>query len=118
MISPGYGSVFGSSQYLNHPVSKTQQQIISDTSNTMNFSLSRTSPCFGTSVPFGNTFMSSRGDNVEGYQNLPDNVKMYNWIIELISGSSGREHALLELSKKREQFDDLAFILWHSFGKL
>ena len=28
-----------------------------------------------------------------------------------------RESALLELSKKREQFDDLALILWHSFGK-
>lgn len=27
-----------------------------------------------------------------------------------------RESALLELSKKREQFDDLALILWHSFG--
>ncbi|KAK9390540.1 hypothetical protein V1515DRAFT_528889 [Lipomyces mesembrius] len=27
-----------------------------------------------------------------------------------------REQALLELSKKREQFDDLALILWHSYG--
>ncbi|CAD6888612.1 unnamed protein product [Tilletia controversa] len=27
-----------------------------------------------------------------------------------------REHALLELSKKREQYDDLALVLWHSFG--
>ncbi|KAK9455493.1 hypothetical protein V1511DRAFT_458249 [Dipodascopsis uninucleata] len=27
-----------------------------------------------------------------------------------------REQALLELSKKREQFDDLALILWHSHG--
>lgn len=27
-----------------------------------------------------------------------------------------REHALLELSKKREQYEDLALVLWHSFG--
>lgn len=27
-----------------------------------------------------------------------------------------REAALLELSKKREQYDELALILWHSFG--
>lgn len=27
-----------------------------------------------------------------------------------------REGALLELSKKREQYDDLALVLWHSFG--
>lgn len=29
-----------------------------------------------------------------------------------------RESALLELSKKREQFPQLALILWHSFGEL
>lgn len=29
-----------------------------------------------------------------------------------------REAALLELSKKREQYDELALILWHSFGAL
>lgn len=28
-----------------------------------------------------------------------------------------REGALLELSKKREMYDDLALVLWHSFGK-
>lgn len=27
-----------------------------------------------------------------------------------------RETALLELSKKREQYEDLALVLWHSFG--
>ncbi|KAH7842446.1 hypothetical protein Vadar_005376 [Vaccinium darrowii] len=29
-----------------------------------------------------------------------------------------RENALLELSKKREQFEDLALLLWHSFGSI
>ncbi|PWN27551.1 Rcd1-domain-containing protein [Jaminaea rosea] len=29
---------------------------------------------------------------------------------------SARETALLELSKKREQYEDLALVLWHSFG--
>lgn len=45
-----------------------------------------------------------------------EDQKVYGWIAELISGGS-RETALLELSKKREQVDDLALILWHSFGE-
>lgn len=37
---------------------------------------------------------------------------------ESLAGSSTqRETALLELSKKREQYEDLALVLWHSFGK-
>lgn len=31
--------------------------------------------------------------------------------------SAQRENALLELSKKREQYEDLALVLWHSFGE-
>lgn len=44
---------------------------------------------------------------------LPEQV--YEWVVELVYGPN-REYALLELSKKREQFDDLALILWHSHG--
>lgn len=37
--------------------------------------------------------------------------------VEALPGSSTqREAALLELSKKREQYEDLALVLWHSFG--
>jgi CCR4-NOT transcription complex subunit 9 len=32
--------------------------------------------------------------------------------------SAQRENALFELSKKREQYEDLALVLWHSFGEL
>lgn len=41
--------------------------------------------------------------------------QIYQWISELISGKN-REKALLELGKKREQYDDLPLILWNSFG--
>ena len=44
-----------------------------------------------------------------------DEGKVFSWIIDLLQAST-REAALLELSKKREQYDDLALILWHSFG--
>lgn len=37
------------------------------------------------------------------------------WISELVTGGN-RERALLELGKKREQYDDLALVLWNSFG--
>lgn len=42
---------------------------------------------------------------------------VYQWILELASPDT-REHALLELSKKRENVSDLAPMLWHSFGTI
>lgn len=39
------------------------------------------------------------------------------WVSELVTGSNAsRERALLELGKKREQYEDLANLLWNSFG--
>ena len=46
---------------------------------------------------------------------LNDETKIYGLVIDLLD-SQTRESALLELSKKREQYDDLALVLWHSFG--
>jgi len=46
---------------------------------------------------------------------VPDDSKLYSLVIDLMSPET-REGALLELSKKREQCEDLALILWHSFG--
>src|SRR5258708_23381622 len=43
--------------------------------------------------------------------------KIHTLILELTDPIT-RESALLELSKKREQYDDLALVLWHSFGML
>lgn len=48
--------------------------------------------------------------------NITENEKVYLLIAELCSPVT-REGALLELSKKREQWDDLALVLWHSFGQ-
>lgn len=45
-----------------------------------------------------------------------EDSKIYNLVIDLMDPNS-REGALLELSKKREQYDELALVLWHSFGK-
>ena len=42
---------------------------------------------------------------------------LYPLILELINPKQ-RESALMELSKRREQFPDLAPILWHSFGTI
>ncbi|KAF9271904.1 Cell differentiation protein rcd1 [Mortierella alpina] len=44
-----------------------------------------------------------------------DDEKIYHLVLEL-TNPVNREQALLELSKKREQFDELALVLWHSFG--
>lgn len=47
--------------------------------------------------------------------NALNDKQIYQWISELVSGKN-RERALLELGKKREQYDDLALVLWNSFG--
>ena len=41
---------------------------------------------------------------------------IYKDVLNLLNDNT-RETALLELSKKREQYEDLAIVLWHSFGK-
>ena len=46
-----------------------------------------------------------------------DVSELYPLILQL-SNADQRETALLELSKKREHFPDLAPALWHSFGTI
>jgi CCR4-NOT transcription complex subunit 9 len=46
---------------------------------------------------------------------MTDVTELYPLVISLTNPSE-REGALVELSKKREQFPDLAPVLWHSFG--
>ena len=46
---------------------------------------------------------------------MHEETKIYALVIDLMDVNT-REAALLELSKKREQYDDLALVLWHSFG--
>jgi CCR4-NOT transcription complex subunit 9 len=48
---------------------------------------------------------------------VQEDGKIYGLVIDLLEPNT-RESALLELSKKREQYDDLALVLWHSFGAL
>lgn len=47
--------------------------------------------------------------------NGPEEIKIWGLVMDLARADT-RETALLELSKKREQYDDLALVLWHSFG--
>jgi len=56
------------------------------------------------------------GLNTGASAGVQEDGKIYNLVIELMDPST-RETALLELSKKREQYDDLALVLWHSLGK-
>ena len=44
-------------------------------------------------------------------------VQVYTWILKL-GNPETREHALIELSRKREVVPDLAPMLWHSFGTM
>lgn len=51
----------------------------------------------------------------QSQQQYLDEEKVYALILDLTLPSA-REGALLELSKKREAYEGLAPILWHSFG--
>lgn len=66
----------------------------------------------GSASPPSTGTMSQAGDRKNKALN---DKQIYQWISELVTGSN-RERALLELGKKREQYDDLALVLWNSFG--
>lgn len=61
---------------------------------------------------------ASEGDtsntNIPGNSSVNDKV-VFSWINEFAYGPN-KEQALLELGKKRELYDDLALVLWNSFG--
>lgn len=48
-------------------------------------------------------------------KNRLDEQSVYSLVADILDPNS-RELALVELSKKREQYEDLAWVLWHSFG--
>lgn len=58
---------------------------------------------------------SGNGNGNGNVQHALDDPNVYHWICELTYGPQ-KEQALLELGRKREQFDDLAIVLWSSFG--
>jgi hypothetical protein len=60
----------------------------------------------------GNYLPNVNGGN---YTTVQEEDKIYALVIDLMDANS-RESSLLELSKKREQYDELALVLWHSFG--
>lgn len=55
------------------------------------------------------------GPTPAGITHALDDPNVYHWICQLTYGPS-KEQALLELGKKREQYEDLAIVLWSSFG--
>ena len=70
-------------------------------------------PPLSHTTPHQGVFLPTSISNAPGGVN--DEGKIYNLVIDLLDPPA-RESALLELSKKREQYDDLALVLWHSFG--
>lgn len=47
-----------------------------------------------------------------------EDIKDLHPLVLQLTNADQRESALLELSKKREAFPDLAPVLWHSFGTI
>lgn len=67
-------------------------------------------------IPNAGSTNHNESDDTNGVGNKALNdEQIYQWLSELVTGTN-RERALLELGKKREQYDDLALVLWHSFG--
>lgn len=69
-----------------------------------------------TPTPYIQDHAQSHLLQLQNRQSGPEEMKIWALVMDL-SSSATRETALLELSKKREQYDDLALVLWHSFGE-
>lgn len=65
--------------------------------------------------PPGATVSNPAANNAGFSSHALDDPNVYHWICQLTYGPQ-KEQALLELGRKREQFDDLAIVLWSSFG--
>lgn len=72
-------------------------------------------PTTSTSASSANTSATTNTSTILTTRQTSDDDKVFTWILELMHGPNS-EQALLELGKKREQYEDLALILWHSFG--
>jgi len=99
------------------PVSYLQQgngQFTNYTRGLSNFS--ETPPLSGHSAQGHQLAATFASTNMTHNVGLHEDGKIYGLVIELMDPNT-REGALLELSKKREQYDDLALVLWHSFGE-
>ena len=103
----GGRSVSGSASPLQIPGSSASSSSMS------NYYPARSASPAGTAAGGASSEAAGGGLGAGGPQS--ENDKVYWLIVELLSPQT-REAALLELSKKREQWDDLALVLWHSFG--
>ncbi|CAI7992220.1 CCR4-NOT transcription complex subunit 9, partial [Geodia barretti] len=75
------------------------------------------SPVAATPPSTHSIFGSVGGSGGKNTPGTVDRDQVFQWIQELTSPST-REHALIELSRKREVLPDLAPMLWHSFGTM
>ncbi|AMD20333.1 HDL411Wp [Eremothecium sinecaudum] len=67
-------------------------------------------------TPMGNVQPSQgQGQQSQNISRALDDPNVYHWICQLNYGPN-KEQALLELGRKREQYEDLAVVLWSSFG--
>ncbi|CAL9732587.1 protein Caf40p [Monosporozyma unispora] len=83
-------------------------------SNTVNPNPDQVVTPIPTATPGNNGNLTTTGNNGNFAHALED-PNVYHWICQLTYGPQ-KEQALLELGRKREQFDDLAVVLWSSFG--
>jgi len=70
------------------------------------------------SIPTGNTAQGNQGNGMTGAgsANGGQGIEELLPLVMQLTNPEQREGVLLELSKKRESFSDLAPILWHSYG--
>lgn len=121
LFSPTMASLLRSPQPTHYPHTHTQFQF-PPSRTPASFYPTRTPPPPQSHSPLPNNQLASLhassmyGGNALGPAIGPaEEAKIYGLVIDLMDPNT-RESALLELSKKREQYDELALVLWHSFG--
>ena len=96
-----------------------QPQLQQHNSSSMSASLLQSSASLPqtSSLPSSSSLLPPTSSLPPSSSPSPFPSRLYAHVVDLTSLDK-REAALLELSKKREEFPDLAPILWHSFGTI
>eukprot|EP00985_Skeletonema_marinoi_P012688 scaffold6176_cov72-Skeletonema_marinoi.AAC.1 len=97
------------------PQQQQQQQIQVGGLGGLGGTPANTPPSSSTTSPATNNTGNTTNNNSNSNNNA-DTIDDLHILILQLTNPDQRESVLLELSKKRESFPDLAPILWHTFG--
>ena len=111
MVSPIHQNLNNMNNMTNHISSNENYS-----SYNINTSVGSNTSNIDSGVPLGMQQQQQQQQQRNMNQNNAQYEKIFQYILELLDPAT-REQALVELNKKKDTYEDLAPILWNSFGK-